>query len=150
MSASLTSPQQTHALPPCNQNAQTPNNMSEPRQQKEGRGEQRHAKAHLVCQLKGEMGVQLRKGGGHVHLGQSLSNTVARAVTEGEPPLALPAHVHAQVVHLLWVCCLCLAGGVQGGLLAVLGPRLQHKHDTIYTCMPTWEQMQCKKCKMKC
>ena len=95
------------------------------------------SEAHLICQLEGEMGVQLGKGGRHVHLGQSLSNTVTWAITEGEPPLALSAHVHAQVVHLLCVCCLCLAGGVHGRLLAVLGTRLERKHDNVHACMPS-------------
>lgn len=85
------------------------------------------ASTDLICQLERVMGVELGKGGSHVHLGEGLAHAVARAVTEGEPALALLAHVQPQVIHLLAVAgLLLLACREEPRLLCVLSTRLPH------------------------
>lgn len=90
--------------------------------------------AHLFRQPEGVVGVQLRKGCGHVHFGQGLTHAVAGAIAEGEPPLALLAQVQPQVIHLLAIPLYPplllllqqgLARGEQARLLRVLSSRLQ-------------------------
>lgn len=89
---------------------------------------------HLFCKLEGVVGVQLGKGGSHVHFGQGLADAVAGPIAKGEPALALLAEVQPQVIHHLLAVSplLLLTARVQPRLLGVLSPRLQAaRHDGL-------------------